>query len=85
MPRARWTATRPRQWTATRDKCNCGGYGFPHRKGSGMCDHSARSDYYRAIRDGVPPLEALQYLSVHVLERVAPLPDHPPQQQQRAA
>jgi hypothetical protein len=79
MTRARWTATRPRQWTATRDKCNCGGYSFPHRKGSGMCDHSARSDYYRAIRDGVPALEALQHLSVNMLEQVAPLPNEQPQ------
>jgi hypothetical protein len=85
MTRARWTARcrpGPRQWTATLDKCCCWGYSFPHRKGSGMCDHSPRSDYYRAIRDGVPAREALQFLSIGQLERVAPLPDEP---QARAA
>jgi hypothetical protein len=76
MSRARWTARchhQPRQWTATRDKCTCFSYSFPHRRGGGMCEHSPRADYYRAIRDGMPANEALQFLSAAQIERVAPL------------
>ena len=38
MTRARWSCGadgRRTVWTATRDKCVCGGYSFPHRATGG--------------------------------------------------
>lgn len=58
-----------------REKCQCGGYWFPHRKGGGACDHSSRADYYRALRAGLPLSECQQLLSAADLERMFPLPD----------
>lgn len=40
----------PRWARNYRCKCHCGGYWFPHRKGSGACDHSKTRDYHRAAR-----------------------------------
>jgi len=48
--------------------CTCGGYHFPHRRGSGACIHSARSEYYLALRQGVPQSDAEALLWAHVLE-----------------
>lgn len=57
--------------------CWCGGYWFPHRKGGGACHHGTRSDYYLALRAGVPESEAMQLLSAADLRRLYPLPnDH---------
>jgi len=63
---------------ARRDKrgrlvCGCGGYWFPHRQGGGACHSSPRSDYYLALRAGVPHEEAMMLLSVNQLERMFPL------------
>jgi hypothetical protein len=60
-------------WTATRDKCGCGGYAFPHRKGSGACEHSPRHEYYLALRQGATKAEAMELLSVDQIERMFPL------------
>jgi hypothetical protein len=57
-------------WRATRLRCDCGGYHFPHRRTGGACDHGARRDYYLAVRCGVPRLEALELLSAAQLERM---------------
>ena len=77
MARARWARLPDgtRIWTATRDRCTCAGYAFPHRRGGGACLHGPRSDYHRAIRDGVPALTALALLSVDQLERHFPIPE----------
>lgn len=56
-----------------RQKCNCGGYWFPHRKGGGACDHSPRADFYRALRNGATLSEAQLLLSVNQLEVMFPL------------
>lgn len=55
--------------------CWCGGYWFPHRKGGGACHYSPRSDYYPALRAGVPEREAMQLLSAADLRRLYPLPN----------
>jgi hypothetical protein len=70
MSRARW---KNKQWAATITKCECGGYHFPHRKGSGACDYSARADYYQAKRQGLSEAEAMQLLSATELEKMFPL------------
>lgn len=54
-------------------KCGCGGYHFPHRKGSGACEHSPGADYYAAIRAGMTVAEAMLLLSADKLERMFPL------------
>lgn len=54
-------------------KCQCGGYHFPHRKGSGACVHSPRAAYYVALRCGATVAEAQQELSAEQLERMFPL------------
>ena len=54
-------------------KCDCGGYWFPHRKGGGACYYSSRRDYYEALRAGVPLREAMQLLSAADLERMFPI------------
>lgn len=56
-----------------REKCCCGGYHFPHRRGGGACDHSPRADYYRALRSGVDPEEAQLLLSVNDLRKLFPI------------
>jgi len=56
-----------------KQKCTCGNYWFPHRKGSGACEHSSRRDYHLAIRHGVDKLEAMQLLSANDLEWMFPL------------
>lgn len=58
-----------------REKCDCGGYWFPHRRGGGACYHSPVSDYYHAIRQGVPKEEAMQLLTSDQLDRLFPLPE----------
>ena len=35
-------------------KCVCGGYHFPHRRGGGACDSSPRQAIYIALRGGNP-------------------------------
>lgn len=54
-------------------KCVCGGYWFPHRKGSGACDHSSRRDFYLAKRAGLSLKECQELLSAADLERMYPL------------
>lgn len=58
---------------ASRERCDCGGYWFPHRRGGGACDASPRADFYRALRDGATREEAMQTLSVAQLEAMFPL------------
>jgi hypothetical protein len=57
-------------WRATRLRCDCMGYHFPHRKGGGACDASPRRDYYHALRQGVDKLDALALLSADQLARL---------------
>lgn len=54
-------------------KCECGGYHFPHRRTGGACHHGPRSDFYLALRHGVPQGEAMLLLSVNQLEAMFPL------------
>lgn len=54
-------------------KCCCGGYWFPHRKGGGACEHGSRASYYAALRQGVPLREAQELLSAADLDRLFPL------------
>lgn len=56
-----------------REKCDCGGYHFPHRRGGGACVFSSRRDFYAAVRDGVPLAEAQQHLSAADLRRMWPI------------
>lgn len=64
-------------WRASRERCNCAGYWFPHRKTGGACFHGPRSDFYLAVRAGLPVAEAMQLLSVDQLERLYPLKEPP--------
>ena len=52
-----------------REKCECSGYWFPHRRTSGACIHSKRADYYAGLRAGLSPAEAMQLLNANVLEQ----------------
>lgn len=61
------------QHRATRERCDCCGYWFPHRKGGGACDFSSRKDYYMALRGGATIAEAMLELSATQLERLFPL------------
>lgn len=54
-------------------KCQCGGYHFPHRKGGGACVHSTRADYYAALRAGLPLDECMALLSAADLARLYPI------------
>lgn len=56
--------------------CGCGGYHFPHRKTGGACEYGppSRVDFYRAVRQDVPPSEAMALLSVGDLRRIFPFP-----------
>lgn len=65
MSKAQWLRRK-------REKCECGGYWFPHRRGGGACSHSPRADYYLALRQGMSQAEAMQLLAVHILERMFP-------------
>ncbi len=56
-----------------RQKCGCGGYWFPHRKGGGACEHSPTRDYHQALRAGLPQNEAMQLLTADQLDRLFPL------------
>lgn len=58
-----------------REKCDCGGYHFPHRRGGGACIHSERADFYHALRQGVPLSEAMQLLTAGQLEAMFPVSD----------
>lgn len=58
-----------------REKCVCAGYHFPHRLGGGACIHSERSDYYHALRQGVPQADAMLLLTAGQLEAMFPLGD----------
>lgn len=73
--KSRRKSTRPLSYWLRhqRQKCGCGGYWFPHRKGGGACDYSSRADYYRALRAGMSLNEAQQLLSVADLEYLFPL------------
>ena len=62
-----------RVWNNTVNRCNCLGYHFPHRKGSGACESSPCGDYYQAKRHGMPESEAQALLSVAQLERMFPV------------
>lgn len=66
----------PTRWLghkATRERCDCGGYWFPHRKGGGACEHSPYKDYHHALRAGATVAEAQQTLSAGALEKKFPL------------
>lgn len=56
-----------------RQVCDCGGYLFPHRRTGGACVHGSRTDYYHALRAGVPLAECMQLLSAADLRRMFPL------------
>lgn len=60
----------PRTWRNTRLRCDCGGYHFPHRKGGGACYHGPRSDYFLALRNGVPRNDAEALLWANQLDRL---------------
>lgn len=62
------------KWRATRLRCDCFGYWFPHRRGGGACEHSSRRTFYEMLRAGVPEAEAMAELSAADLERLYPLP-----------
>lgn len=55
---------------ATRERCDCGGYWFPHRCTGGASYHGPRSDYFLALRAGMQSNEAEQMLSAAQLERM---------------
>ena len=55
------------------EKCECGGYWFPHRKGGGACEHSSKKDFYAAMRAGLPLSECQTLLSVQDLEILFPI------------
>lgn len=76
--RQRWLRTPAggKVWQATQAKCLCGGYHFPHRKGSGACLASAYSDYHLALRQGLSEAEAQQLLSQDALDQHFP-PEKP--------
>ena len=61
------------RWRNTRLRCDCGGYGFPHRRQGGACDHSPRRNFYLALRHGAPLHEAQAELSAADLERMFPI------------
>ena len=76
MTRARWVKIAAgKQWQATLARCECGGYAFPHRRGSGACVASAYSDYHRALQQGAALAEAQQLLSADALDLHFPLKD----------
>ncbi len=60
-----------------RPVCGCGGYHFPHRKGSGACHSSPRAEYYAAVRANDP--EALALLWADKIPPVSadPVPEDP--------
>lgn len=62
---------RRRLWRNTLHRCDCGGYHFLHRRTGGACIHGPRSDYYHALRQGMPRNEAEALLSVNQLERLS--------------
>jgi hypothetical protein len=66
MGSKRWKRNRTR-------KCDCGGYHFPHRKGSGACIYGTRADFYAARRAGLPLKQCMELLSAADLERMFPL------------
>jgi hypothetical protein len=57
-------------WRNTRNRCDCSGYHFPHRKTGGACCHGPRADYYQALRQGLDRAEAEQLLSADQLARM---------------
>ncbi|MDP4300376.1 hypothetical protein [Leptothrix discophora] len=59
-------------WRATRERCDCGGYWFPHRITGGACHHGPRCDYYLALRAGATQEEAEAQLSA---DQLATLPE----------
>lgn len=62
------------KWRATRLRCDCMGYWFPHRKGGGACEHSPRRKYYEMLRAGCTPAEAmLEGLTAGQIEAMFPL------------
>lgn len=68
-------------WTRHRvQKCMCGGYWFPHRRGSGACDFSPYRDYHLALRQGVPLAEAMLLLTPDQLDVQHPLMKPPLQE-----
>jgi len=74
VSRAGWRGFRSAStWEATRERCDCMGYWFPHRRGGGACEHSPRRNFYEALRAGLPESEAMGELSVADLERFYPL------------
>ena len=65
--------------TPRRDKrgrlvCWCGGYHFPHRRTGGACVHGSRTDYYHALRAGLPMADRMALLSAADLRRMFPYP-----------
>lgn len=73
--RQRWlqSPSGGRVWQASKVKCLCGGYPFPHREGSGACDSSPYRDFHLALRQGLSQPEAQQLLSQDALDQHFPL------------
>jgi len=67
---------KPRLDKRGRPVCDCGGYKFPHRKGSGACYFSLYCDQHHALRAGASPEEALALLSAAAIERKYPNPQN---------
>lgn len=65
------------KWRNTRLRCDCMGYWFPHRRGGGNCEHSARPDFYMVLRGGGSLAEAQQMLTADQLDQMFPLPPQP--------
>lgn len=55
-------------WRATRERCDCSGYWFPHRRGGGACEHSPRREYYLALRARMTKADAEALLWADKLE-----------------
>lgn len=51
-------------------KCECGGYHFPHRRTGGACAHGPRRDYYLALRADLSKPEAEALLPSWQLEKM---------------
>jgi hypothetical protein len=57
------------KWRKRPKPCHCGGYWFPHRKGSGACEHNG-ADAIRHIakRLGLSPTETQEFFIDYALE-----------------
>jgi len=50
---------------------------FPHRRGGGGCEHSARRDFYVVLRNGGTLADAQQMLTADQPDAMFPLPPQP--------